>query len=598
MISIIKKLLDLLDPAERKKAVLLVFLILIMALLDAAGVASIMPFMAVLANPQLMETNATLLIIYYFSGAKNAHEFLFLLGLVVFVLLVISTAFKAMTTYALARFTLMRECSIGQRLLNVYLRQPYSWFLNQHSAELGKTILSEVTNVVHGGLVPMMTLIAQTLVTVALLLLLFFVDPVLALSVCVALLATYWIIYKFMKKYLSRIGRDRLEANRIRFGVVSEVFGAVKEMKIGGLEQSYLSRFAKPAMMYAKDNAAAHMVAQLPRFALEAIAFGGMLLLVLYLMANSANFANAIPVIAVYALAGYRLMPALQQVYASISQLRFVGPALDDLHKDLVDLPNSLIEFQFEDKLDLAQLISLKNIDFAYPNSQNLALHNINLDIPVRSTVGLVGATGSGKTTLVDLILGLLEPQRGSFIVDNYIHIGAENRRAWQKNVGYVPQQIFLTDDSIAANIAFGVNGADIDWDSLYRAAQIANLHDFVTNELEEKYQTLVGERGVRLSGGQRQRIGIARALYHNPQLLILDEATSALDNLTEQVVMEAINNLHNDITIILIAHRLSTVRLCDQIILMHKGEINAQGSFEQLMENSEIFKAMATVNS
>jgi ABC-type bacteriocin/lantibiotic exporter with double-glycine peptidase domain len=285
----------------------------------------------------------------------------------------------------------MRECSIGQRLLDVYIHQPYVWFLNRHSADLGKTILSEVTNVVHGGLVPMMTLIAQVLVAIALLLLLFFVDPILALSVCTSLVVSYWVIYKFMKTYLTKIGGDRLEANRSRFSVIGEVFGAMKEVKIGGLERSYLSRFAKPATIYAKDNAAAHMVAQLPKFALEAIGFGGMLLLVLYLMASSGNFASAIPIVAVYALAGYRLMPALQQVYASISQLRFVGPALDALHKDLIGLTAKSMQFQFEGKIDLEHSISLKNIYYTYPNSQKPALKNINLDKLLEDTISKGG---------------------------------------------------------------------------------------------------------------------------------------------------------------------------------------------------------------
>jgi ATP-binding cassette, subfamily B, bacterial PglK len=304
-----------------------------------------------------------------------------------------------------------------------------------------------------------------------------------------------------------------------------------------------------------------------------------------------------LPIIAVYALAGYKLMPALQQIYASISQLRFVAPALDLLHKDLIAVPNLLLSNN-KQELNLNQSISLKDVEFCYPSGHQLALRNINIDIPARATIGLVGATGSGKTTLVDLILGLLDPQHGSIILDGNVIISDDNRRSWQKMLGYVPQQIYLTDDSVAANIAFGIKFADIDWDALYRAAKMANLHEFVTNDFREQYLTLIGERGVRLSGGQRQRIGIARALYHKPQVLILDEATSALDNLTEQVVMDAINNLHNDITIILIAHRLSTVRQCDLIILMENGEIKATGSFEEVVEASQTFNAMAKVNS
>jgi ATP-binding cassette, subfamily B, bacterial PglK len=330
-----------------------------------------------------------------------------------------------------------------------------------------------------------------------------------------------------------------------------------------------------------------------PRFALEAIAFGGMLLLILYLMARSGSFAGALPIIALYAFAGYRLMPALQQIYDAFTQLRFAGPALDALHQDLSSLQAADAQHGPLSPLLLTQAIELNQVSYRYPNAPHPALKGIDLTIPAHSTVGFVGATGSGKTTMVDVILGLLEPQEGHLSVDG-LPITAAKRRQWQRAIGYVPQHIYLADDSVAANIAFGVNPKDIDPQAVERAAKIANLHEFVVNDLPQSYATTVGERGVRLSGGQRQRIGIARALYHNPQVLILDEATSALDNLTEQAVMEAVNNLGHDITIILIAHRLSTVRQCDQIYLLERGEVKAGGTYEELAASNQQFKAMA----
>jgi ABC-type multidrug transport system fused ATPase/permease subunit len=309
-------------------------------------------------------------------------------------------------------------------------------------------------------------------------------------------------------------------------------------------------------------------------------------------MAQSGSFASALPIIALYAFAGYRLMPALQQIYGAVTQLRFAGPALDALHADLMSLqpahPNPS-----QDAIALNQAISLNQIQYRYPNAPHPALKNLSLRIPAKSTVGLVGATGSGKTTTVDLILGLLEAQEGTLAVDGQV-ITEHNKRAWQRKIGYVPQQIYLADDTVAANIAFGIQAKDIDQAAVERASKIANLHEFVVNELPQQYQTTVGERGVRLSGGQRQRIGIARALYHNPQVLILDEATSALDNLTEQAVMEAVHNLGHEITIILIAHRLSSVRQCDQIYLLERGEVKASGTYDQLTASSQQFKAMA----
>lgn len=592
----IKKIFDLLTPPERKQAVGLIGMSLVMALLDMLGVASIMPFIAVLTNPEVVQTNAVLNKIFSTSGhvgIKTTDQFLFALGVLVFALLVISLAFKALTTYAQTRFALMREYSLAKRLVEGYLHQPYSWFLSKHSAELGKTILSEVSIVIGTGLTPLMLLIVQSSVAFVMLLLLIIVDPPLALGVGVVLGLGYAGIFATVRGWLKRLGQLCIQANRERFRAVSEAFGAAKEVKVGGLEWAYIQRFAKPAEIWAKGQATATVIEQLPRFALEALAFGGMMLVVLYLMAKNGGFAAAMPIIVLYAFAGYRLMPALQQIYGAITLLRFASPAIDSLHKDLHSLQAVNTQDELIAPLSLSHAIELKQVSYHYPNAVQPALKDITIKILAHNTVGFVGVTGSGKTTAVDMTLGLLEPQKGYISVDGQA-ITAANRRQWQRAIGYVPQRIFLTDDSVAANIAFGVNVGDIDQDAVERAAKIANLHEFISKELPQGYGTIVGENGVRLSGGQRQRIGIARALYHNPQVLILDEATSALDTLTEQAVMGALNNLGHNITIIQIAHRLSTVRQCDQIYLLDQGEVKAQGTFEELTETSKQFRAMS----
>lgn len=571
-------------------------MMLVMALLEMLGVASILPFIAVLANPALVETNSILSWAYQFSsnvGVASVEQFLFLLGFLVFVFLVFSLTFKALTTYAQTRFALMREYSIGKRLVEGYLHQPYSWFLNRHSADLGKTILSEVQTVMYNGIMPLMTLLAQSAVAIALLGLLLLVDLLLAVSVGLVLGVAYGAIMLLMSGWLNTLGQARIQANRERYTAVSEAFGAAKEVKAGGLEFVFIERFAKPAEIYAKGQATAQVIAQVPRFAVEAIAFGGMLLVILYLMAQSGSFAVALPIIALYAFAGYRLMPALQQIYGAVTQLKFAGPALNALHTDLMGL-NSVEPYgKLLEPMPLNKCIVLNNIVYQYPNAIAPALNGINLSIPARSTVGLVGSTGSGKTTTVDLILGLLEPQEGKLCIDGQV-VNASNRRQWQKSIGYVPQHIYLADDTVSANIAFGLAPEMVDQEAVERAAKIANLHDFVVQKMPQGYSTMVGERGVRLSGGQRQRIGIARALYHNPRVLVLDEATSALDNITEQAVMDAVNNLGHSITIILIAHRLTTVRGCDQICLLEKGAVKENGTFKELVEKSDQFRAMA----
>ncbi len=318
----IHKLLDLLSPSERKRAGLLMAMMLVMALLDMLGVASILPFIAVLADPKLVETNPILSWVYQFStnlGVSSTDQFLFFLGFVVFALLVLTLAFKALTTYAQTRFALMREYSIGKRLVEGYLHQPYSWFLNRHSADLGKTILSEVQTVMNNGILPLMNLLAQSAVAIALLGLLLFVDPLLAVSVGLVLGIAYGGIMLLMSGWLNSLGQARIQANKERYTAVIEAFGAAKEVKSGGLESIFIERFAKPAETYAKGQTTAQVIAQVPRFALEAIAFGGMLLVILYLFAKSGSFAAAVPIIALYAFAGYRLMPALQQIYGSFT---------------------------------------------------------------------------------------------------------------------------------------------------------------------------------------------------------------------------------------------------------------------------------------
>ena len=586
--QIFKKLLFLFTDHERKRAILLLLLIIIMALLDMIGVASILPFMTVLTNPDLIETNQYLNLLFQsfdVFGVEDNQQFIFVLGIMVFLLLVISILFKAFTTYVQVKFIQMREYSIGKRLVEAYLNQPYSWFLSQNSADLGKTILSEVAQVTTGGIRPLIELIGKTIVTIALIVLLIITDPKLSLIVGFSLSAAYIIVYYLTRNYLSKIGSERLKNNKLRFITISEAFGASKEVKVGGLENTYAKSFSKAAHVFAQNQASAIIIGQLPRFALEAIAFGGIILLILYMMTLSGGFNSALPILSLYVFAGYRLIPALQQIYVSFTQLTFIKPSIDKLYADIKSLKPPSLNHN-KDTISLNTEIKLDSVSYNYPNSSRTALNDVSLTIPAKAVIGLVGATGSGKTTTVDIILGLLESQKGSLKVDGKV-INLQNVRSWQRSIGYVPQHIYLSDDTIESNIAFGKGVNEINHDSVAKASKVARLHEFVVKELPNQYQTVIGERGVRLSGGQRQRIGIARALYNNPQVLILDEATSALDNQTEKAVMDAVNNLSKKITIILIAHRLNTVKNCDIIFKLKKGKIVEKGTFDEIIKTN-----------
>ena len=458
----LKKISFLLSREDRFRAIILILMTLVMALIDMLGVASILPFVAVLANPEIIQTNNILSLVYQSVknfGIENEQQFLIAMGIFVFLLLIISISFKAVTTYIQIRYIKMCEHNISVRLIKGYLYQPYSWFLNRNSAILGKSILSEVSNVVGKGLSPMMNLITNFFTTLTLFFLLIVVEPKLTFIAIITISLFYGLVYKFNLNLLNNIGKEVFNANEERFKISTEAFGGFKEMKVGSLEETYLNLFSKPSKIIAQNSGLWSVLNQIPRFTLEAVTFGGMLLIILFFMTITGDITKVLPIITLYAFAGYRLMPALQKIYISFTSLRYVGPTLDSLYNDLKSLKPK-IEKEYKDTLKLNKKICLKNIYYNYPNTSKTALKNINLDIPANKTIGLVGATGSGKTTTIDIILGLLEAQKGTLEVDGKV-IDMNNKRAWQCSIGYVPQQIFLSDNTISANIAFGVNAND-----------------------------------------------------------------------------------------------------------------------------------------
>lgn len=602
MISVLSKLRSLLSRQDRVRVLLLIALLIGVALAEMAGIASIMPFMAVVTNPEVVHSNSLLREVYQRFGIANDATFMTFLGAMVLTLLVCNNAAKALSTWLSLRFQNRLVYTISRRLLARYMARPYSYFLHRNSAELGNTLVGEVGRVVAGVLSPVMDIASNLLICLAILTLLILVDPLVALAIATVLGGSYSLIYLLARRNLARISRQQVEANASKYKYAGEALGGIKDLKVLGRELTFLDRYVFFAERHARNNVAAGVIAQLPRYALEIVAFGGILVVVLYLIGQGQQTAKMIPVMALYSFAGYRLLPALQQLFSAITTLRYNTASLDVVHTDLTngieldsDAEAALVRSRDATPLPFEHEIELRDVSFGYEGTTEPTLNGLNLKIPVNSSIGFVGPTGCGKTTSVDVIMGLLLPSHGQVLIDGQ-ELSMANLASWQKNIGYVPQQIYISDDTLARNIAFGVPDQEVDMAAVRRAAAIANLAEFVERDLQEGYETRIGERGVRLSGGQRQRIGIARAMYHDPAVLILDEATSALDGITEEYVMEAVHNLSRRKTIIVIAHRLSTVRECDMIYQLDQGTVVSSGTYNDMLHNSEWFRTASGV--
>ena len=596
MVVNLKRLWQLLTPKERRKFFLVLGMVMMMAALEAVGVVSIMPFLAVLGNPDIVTEQPLLLRVYEALGFERPQQFILALGLVSVAIVGASSLFKSVTLHVLNRFANLERHSISSRLLATYLRQPYSFFLSRNSADLSRSLLSEVDQLISNILQPAIQMFAHGVVLLAMVLLLLVYDAALALTVAVIVAVLYAVIYASVRGILGRIGPDRVKANAERFHTAAEVFGAIKEVKVSGSTEAFLQRFNGPSRRMSRHLATNDTLSQVPLYLVEATGYAGLIAIAVFLAMRGDNLGQVLPVLGLYGFAAYRMLPAAQIIYRSFARMRFGASALEHIHRDLMlQVPEPRRTGEPEPlPLPLQDRLDLHSVSYAYPGQSEFpALRNISVTLRANTTVGIVGATGSGKSTLVDLLLGLMPPATGTVRIDGEPLTGT-NLRAWQRSIGYVPQQIYIADTSVAENIAFGVRPEAIDHEAVQRAARAAQIHEFVTTELPAGYGTQVGERGVRLSGGQRQRIGIARALYHDPTVLILDEATSALDNVTERAVMAAIRSVSGQKTILMIAHRLSTVQTCDKILLLDHGILTAEGTYEELTEHSPQFRTMA----
>lgn len=590
MLDILRKLHRLLSPEERRHFLLLQLAAILLAFCEMVSIGLIAPYLGLLIQRDKLQAGGRLQQLYEACGSPPVESFLTAAGLVVLTFYLFSTAAIIIVNWLIFRFSLAQGARIGNRLFRAYLSRDLLFHTAHNSSELTRTIFQDVARLTDSILTPVLMLTGRGFSALAILGLLTWVDWRVTLCAILVFGSAYGGIFVSIRRLLSRIGERFTRFNNLRFRTVNEALTGIKDCKIYQVEPTFAQSYEDATREDARNQTHRRVLLFVPRYFIEAIAVAALLLFAL-LSFRQGSGAEVISTLALFAIAATKLLPALQQIYSNFSLIRSDRNALDLVLSDL-DLagpPQALVTsdsapFQF------AQALEIKQLQFRYPGAERETLSLPSLLLKARSMTGFAGPSGSGKSTLIDILLGLLPAPAGSLIIDGKA-LDADSLRQWQSLLGYVPQSIHLIDGTLAENIAFGLAPAQIDRDQVRKVLQIVQLQDFVDSQLPQGIDSPIGERGVRLSGGQRQRIGIARALYRRPQVLIFDEATSALDGPTESAIIDAVNALSGQLTIIMIAHRLTTLRNCDTIHVLDQGSIKASGTYAELCTSHELFR-------
>ena len=577
MIKTLKKLNLLLDKKQKRFCVILLLMMLFGALLETASVAAIIPVIELLMDTEAVTTNRFVAPIYNALGMDSPMSFATMTLIALIMIFVLKNLYLFLQQKLLYRFIYTNQFRTSERMMKNYMRRDYEYFLNADTAVIQRSITSDVNNM-YALLLAILQLISESIVFVFLVTVLFMAEPLMTLMIAVLLILTLLIIKRCLKPMLKKAGEDNQEYYSGLFKWISQSVAGIKEIKTNGREQFFVDEYIRCGDGYVNAVQKYTLYSNVPRLLIETVCVTAMVLYMLFLMHSNRDATQMVGILGAFSVAMMRLMPCANRINNQLNSITYFEPFLKGVSENLQDEISGertdMSEFTAEvQKLPLRDKIELKDICYHYPNTEVEIFDHAELTIPVGKSVGIVGSSGAGKSTVVDILLGMLKLRGGSITVDGKDILAKENYRGWLRNVGYIPQSIFMLDDTIRRNVAFGVPEEKMSEERIWQVLKDAQLDEFVRG-LPEGLDTGIGERGVRLSGGQRQRIGIARALYEDPEVLILDEATSALDNDTESAIMDSINRFQGEKTLIIIAHRLQTIEKCDMVYRVDQGRI------------------------
>ena len=600
MIKALLSIYSILDKNQKKKLFFIQALVITTALLEVGSLFLVGQFMFLLTDIKNLHTKEHFIFLYNFFNFSNDQDFFIIFSIITLIFFIITTFISIALVWKLSIYGSKLGVEISIRIYKHFVNQEWLFYTKHNSTSLINKISLEAERVNTGIIQPFMQINARIILAVLIVISIFIYDFLPSLIGLLVFLLSYFILYKTVQKKLYKHGEIISITQSSRLKILTETFGSIKEILLHGRKNYFQKQYENESYKYAYASGIGQVLMATPRYIIELIAISFLsMLMVVTIYNNGIEFKSIIPFLTVFAFAIFKLLPALQQIYYGLASIKSTLPSLKNILNEIeaskiANYEDIQIDCDLtkRDALVLEREIVLRNISYQYQKNKDV-LRDINMHIDKNTTVGVAGPSGCGKSTLVDIIIGLIDPLKGNIFFDGKILKDKKHKRRWQNNIGYVSQSIYLVDASISENIFFGMNKKDIDFKKLKKCLEISNLNDFIKG-LPDGVDTIVGENGIQLSGGQRQRIGIARAIYHDVDFLVFDEATSSLDGVSEKKIMDAIKNLSGQKTILIIAHRLSTLKNCNIIYFMDNGKIMDSGNYDHLINNNKLFKKMS----